>query len=89
MRAEYQIMRHMSGVGPEFKKGDGRLRPIAPTCNNASPAEARAASGGMLNRSPPRRSRRSYSQLRCEGHTSNNIDSRERFFAIPNNSNVF
>ena len=46
---------------PSLKKGDGRLRPIY-SSNNAS--RRRGAPGGMLNRSTPRRLRRSFSQLR-------------------------
>ena len=51
-------------MGPEFENGDGRLRPIA--ANNASPAQS-GAPGGTLNRSTPRRLRRSYSTLAGAG----------------------
>ena len=44
-----------SGVGPEFEKGDGRLRP---SLQQRLPG-AEGLPGGMHNRSTPRRLRRS------------------------------
>ena len=53
------VGRRRSGVGPEFEKGDGRLRP---SLQQRIPGAE--GPGGMHNRPTPRRLRRSSSQLR-------------------------